>query len=326
MQFNIQHYIIALLATFLIVYLVIPQLMKIALKVGFTDKPTERKKHRGEIPLCGGLGIYLGFFIVSFIMFRWLGIKNSEYIWIFVATTLILGIGLVDDYYKSEGKEFPIYPRLIVQIFAAILVYKSGVVFLGFTNPLTGIYVSLPEWVQFILTITWIFGVTTVINWSDGMDGLAGGISLISSMTFFVAAIVLKQGESAILSIILGGAILGFLKYNKYPAKPLLNSEPCYKYPAKVFMGDSGANVIGFLLSIIAIDGAFKQATIMSLFIPILALAVPIFDNLFVIFKRFSEGKPVYQADRSQMHYRLEEKGLTVQQSVNYIILLLLKY
>lgn len=156
------------------------------------------------------------------------------------------------------------------------------------------------------------------------MDGLAGGISLISSMTFFVAAIVLKQGESAVLSIILGGAILGFLKYNKYPAK--------------VFMGDSGANVIGFLLSIIAIDGAFKQATIMSLFIPILALAVPIFDNLFVIFKRFTEGKPVYQADRSQMHYRLEEKGLTVQQSVNYImiislgfsiisiILLLLKY
>ena len=143
-------------------------------------------------------------------------------------------------------------------------------------------------------------------------------------MTFFVAAIVLKQGESAVLSIILGGAILGFLKYNKYPAK--------------VFMGDSGANVIGFLLSIIAIDGAFKQATIMSLFIPILALAVPIFDNLFVIFKRFTEGKPVYQADRSQMHYRLEEKGLTVQQSVNYImiislgfsiisiILLLLKY
>ena len=308
MQFNIQHYIIALLATFLIVYLVIPQLMKIALKVGFTDKPTERKKHRGEIPLCGGVGIYLGFFIVSFIMFRWLGIKNSEYIWVFVATTLILGIGLVDDYYKSKGKEFPIYPRLIVQIFAAILVYKSGVVFLGFTNPLTGIYVSLPEWVQFILTITWIFGVTTVINWSDGMDGLAGGISLISSMTFFVAAIVLKQGDSAVLSIILGGAILGFLKYNRYPAK--------------VFMGDSGANVIGFLLSIIAIDGAFKQATIMSLFIPILALAVPIFDNLFVIFKRFTEGKPVYQADRSQMHYRLEEKGLTVQQSVNYIMII----
>ena len=139
------------------------------------------------------------------------------------------------------------------------------------------------------------------------MDGLAGGISLISSMTFFVAAIVLKQGESAILSIILGGAILGFLKYNRYPAK--------------VFMGDSGANVIGFLLSIIAIDGAFKQATIMSLFIPILALAVPIFDNLFVIFKRFTEGKPVYQADRSQIHFRLEAKGFTPKQVVKYIMI-----
>ena len=309
MQVNIQHYIIALLATFFIVYLAIPQFMKVAIKIGFTDKPTERKKHRGEIPLCGGIGIYIGFFVVSFIMYKWLGIKgDNEYIWIFVASTLILAIGLVDDYYKSKGKEFPIYPRLIVQIFSAILVYKAGVVFVGFTNPLTGSYVLLPTWVQFVLTITWIFGVTTVINWSDGMDGLAGGISLISSVTFFVAAIILEQVDSAIFSIVLAGAILGFLKYNKYPAK--------------VFMGDSGANVIGFLLSIIAVDGAFKQATVMSLFIPILALAVPIFDNLFVIFKRFNEGKPVYQADRSQMHYRLEEKGLTIPQSVNYIMVI----
>ena len=85
-------------------------------------------------------------------------------------------------------------------------------------------------------------------------------------------------------------------------------------------MGDSGANLIGFLLSVIAIDGAFKQATVMSLFLPILALAVPIFDNLFVIFKRFSEGKPVYQADRSQIHFRLQERGMTTNQVVNYII------
>jgi len=107
-------------------------------------------------------------------------------------------------------------------------------------------------------------------------------------------------------SIILAGAMVGFLMYNRHPAK--------------IFMGDSGANLIGFLLSIIAIDGAFKQATVLSLFIPILALAVPIFDNLFVIFKRFSEGKPVYEADRSQMHYRLEEKGFSINQTVSFII------
>ena len=315
-------YLIATILSFSIVFILTPILMKVALKYNFTDKPTKRKKHRGPIPLCGGISMFIGFFIPYFIVFYDHPFKEKY--GIFIGALLILIIGVVDDYYKSIGKEFAIIPRLIVQLLAAIIVYKSGVVFQGFTNPFTNTYVVLPTIIQFILTITWIFGVTTVINWSDGMDGLAGGISLISSMTFFVAAIVLKQGESAVLSIILGGAILGFLKYNKYPAK--------------VFMGDSGANVIGFLLSIIAIDGAFKQATIMSLFIPILALAVPIFDNLFVIFKRFTEGKPVYQADRSQMHYRLEEKGLTVQQSVNYImiislgfsiisiILLLLKY
>ena len=158
------------------------------------------------------------------------------------------------------------------------------------------------------MTITWIFGVTTVINWTDGMDGLAGGLSLISAITFFFAAIILGQPPSALVSIILAGAILGFLYYNKYPAK--------------VFMGDSGANFLGFILSITALEGAFKQATVLSLFIPILALAVPIFDNLFVIFKRFSEGKPVYQADRSQIHFRLEEKGFSTVQIINYIMVI----
>jgi len=295
-------YIIPLVATFLIVYFVMPMLMKLANKLEFTDKPTQRKKHRGAIPLCGGIGIYIGFFIMYFILIKE---NRIEQMWIFIAATMIFLIGVVDDYYKSKGKEFPIYPRLLIQIFAAILVYKAGIVFEGFANPFGG-YVSLPDPVQFILTIIWIFGVTTVINWSDGMDGLAGGISLVSSITFFIVAIILVQPESAMFSIILAGAIVGFLMYNRHPAK--------------IFMGDSGANLVGFLLSILAIDGAFKQATVMSLFIPILALAVPIFDNLFVMFKRFSEGKPVYEADRSQMHYRLEEKGFSVNQTVSFII------
>jgi len=227
---------------------------------------------------------------------------------VFVAATMIVLIGLIDDWYKTKGKEFPIFPRLVIQLLSAILVFNAGFVFKGFTNPITGNFTELNQTIQFGLTITWIFGVTTVINWSDGMDGLAGGLSLISAITFFLAAIILNQSESALVSIILTGAILGFLYYNKYPAK--------------VFMGDSGANLLGFILSITALDGAFKQATVMSLFIPILALAVPIFDNLFVIFKRFSEGKPVYQADRSQIHFRLEEKGFSTVQVINYIMLI----
>lgn len=296
-------YLIATILSFSIVFILTPILMKVALKYNFTDKPTKRKKHRGPIPLCGGISMFIGFFIPYFIVFYDHPFKEKY--GIFIGALLILIIGVVDDYYKSIGKEFAIIPRLIVQLLAAIIVYKSGVVFQGFTNPFTNTYVVLPTIIQFILTITWIFGVTTVINWSDGMDGLAGGLSFISAMTFAASAVILSQSPSLLFSLMIAGVVLAFLFYNKYPAR--------------IFMGDSGANFLGFILSIIALDGAFKAATILSLLIPILALAVPIFDNIFVIFNRFSEGKPIYQADRSQLHYRLEAKGLNTKQVVSFI-------
>ncbi|MFW2488150.1 MraY family glycosyltransferase [Clostridium chromiireducens] len=303
-------YILAMVVSLSIALIIMPFLMKLANKLHFTDKPNKRKQHKAPTPLCGGIALYIGFFISYFIFYKDDDMKKQ--LAIFVAATMIVLIGLIDDWYKSKGKEFAIFPRLVIQLLSAILVFKAGIFFRGFTNPFTNSYIELNSTIQFILTITWIFGVTTVINWSDGMDGLAGGLSLISAITFFLAALILDQGKSALLSIILGGTILGFLYYNKFPAK--------------VFMGDSGANFLGFILSITALDGAFKQATVMSLFIPILALAVPIFDNLFVIFKRFSEGKPVYQADRSQIHFRLEEKGFTTVQVINYIMLISLTF
>ncbi|ASW43485.1 glycosyltransferase family 4 protein [Clostridium isatidis] len=296
-------YILAFILAFLIVFLLTPVLIKIAFKIRFTDKPTKRKKHSKETPLTGGLAMYIAFFISFFIFNDYSSIH--EKMSIFFASTLIIAIGLIDDFYKTKGKEFPIYPRLLIQLFSAFIIYKTGIIFRGFTNPLTGIYIELSSIIQLILTITWIFGVTTVINWCDGMDGLAGGLSCISSITFLGAAIILKQDESILVSIIVVAITIGFLIYNKYPAK--------------VFMGDSGANFLGFILSIIALDGAFKQATLMSIFIPILALAVPIFDNLFVIIKRFIDGKPVYQADRSQIHFRLQAKGFSPKQVVMYI-------
>lgn len=303
-------YILAMVVSLLGSFITMPFLMKLANKLQFTDKPNKRKQHKKPTPLCGGIALYIGFFISYFTFYKDEDFKKQ--LTVFVAATMILAIGLIDDWYKTKGKEFAIFPRLVIQLLSAILVFKAGIFLRGFTNPFTGYYLLLDPIVQFLLTITWIFGVTTVINWSDGMDGLAGGLSLISAMTFFAAAIILGQGESAIVSIMLVGTILGFLYYNKFPAK--------------VFMGDSGANLLGFILSVTALDGAFKQATILSLFIPILALAVPIFDNIFVIFKRFSEGKPVYQADRSQIHFRLEEKGFTTVQVVNYIMLISLTF
>ena len=300
-------YIFAMVVSLLIALITMPFLMKLANKLHFTDKPNKRKQHKMPTPLCGGIALYIGFFISYFIFVR---DDLTQQLTVFVAATMIVLIGLIDDLYKTKGKEFPIFPRLVIQLLSAILVFKAGIAFKAFTNPITGQYIELNQTIQFLLTITWIFGVTTVINWSDGKDGLAGGLSLISAITFFLASIILNQydHQSALVSIILTGVIIGFLYYNKYPAK--------------VFMGDSGANFLGFILSITALEGAFKQATVLSLFIPILALAVPIFDNLFVIFKRFTEGKPVYQADRSQIHFRLEEKGFSTVQVVNYIMLM----
>ena len=296
-------YLLATIIAFSTVFILTPILMKLAFKYNFTDKPTKRKKHKGETPLCGGIAMFIGFFLAYFIVFY--NYSFDEKYGIFIGSLLILIIGVVDDYYKSIGKEFAITPRLIVQLLAAVIVFKSGISFEGFKNPFTDEYITLSPIVQFVLTITWIFGVTTVINWSDGMDGLAGGLSFISAMTFAASAIILGQPPSLLFSLITASVVLAFLFYNRYPAK--------------VFMGDSGANFLGFILSIIALDGAFKGATILSLMIPILALAVPIFDNIFVIFKRFSEGKPIYQADRSQIHYRLQAKGLNTNQIVTFI-------
>ncbi|GKX66867.1 MraY family glycosyltransferase [Inconstantimicrobium mannanitabidum] len=298
-------YLYAFIISLLIVLIITPMLMKFSHKIGFTDKPTSRKKHNKPMPLCGGIAMYLSFIILYLVIF---GLKEPQNIAVVITTTMVMFIGVIDDYYKTKGKEFKIYPRVIIQILAAIILYKSGMIFSGITNPFNGAYVVLPKALQFILSITWMFGVTTVINWSDGMDGLAGGITAISSSTLFVVALAKGQTDSAMMSIILVGSTIGFLRYNRHPAK--------------VFMGDSGANFLGFILAIIALDGAFKQATVVSILIPFLALGVPIFDNIFVIIKRYVEGKPIYKADRSQIHYRLQERGLNTRQVVTYICLL----
>ncbi|TGE38192.1 undecaprenyl/decaprenyl-phosphate alpha-N-acetylglucosaminyl 1-phosphate transferase [Desulfosporosinus fructosivorans] len=299
------NYVFAFFFVFIIVYSIIPILKRVSLKLNFVDKPTERKKHNEPIPLLGGVGIFIGF-LCGYVTF--VRPINREFIFVIIASVLILLIGIVDDWFKTLGKEFPVWPRLIVHIFAAVIIYSSGIVFYGFTNPLTHQYIVLPVFLQFVLTIMWILGVTTVINWSDGMDGLAGSLSAIAGSTLFVVALAKGQHDSALMSALIVGAALGFLRYNKHPAQ--------------IFMGDSGANFLGFILGIVALNGAFKQATLISISIPVLALGVPIFDNLFVVFKRFSKGEPIYKADAGQIHHRLLSSGLNQKQVVAFISLM----
>lgn len=300
-------YFAAFLVSFLVVLLLIPPLRRLAFRIDFVDKPkpdVERKIHRDPIPLTAGIAIFAGF-VCAYLTF--IPFQGRSTVSILIGALLIVCIGLVDDWHKTRGKELAAWPKLIVQLAAAVIVYKSGVVFYGFNNPFGGGDIILPVYLQFFLTVTWIFGVTTVINFSDGMDGLAGGLSAISAVTLFVVALAKGQPDSAMMAIILVGAAVAYLRYNKPPAK--------------VFMGDAGATLFGFLLAVVALDGAFKQATVLSLLIPILALGVPIFDNLFVVWKRLRERKPIYQADASQAHYRLLRSGLNPKQVVLFLCL-----
>lgn len=299
-------YFIAIISSYILVTKLIPIFINISFQLDFTDKPTERKKHKKSTSLVGGLCMYISFFIIYLFFSYKYKIENSIYI--FLGATLILLIGLVDDYYKARKKEFSIMPRVIVQILSASLIFSIGIVFKGFTNPLNGEFIFFHPLIQYFFTITWIFGLTTVVNWSDGMDGIAGSIVSISSITLFFVSLVKDQYDSAITAVILLGGVLGFLKFNKYPAK--------------IFMGDSGANFLGFMLSIIALEGSFKQATLISVIIPFIVLGIPIFDNIFVIIKRFINGKEIYKADKSQLHYRLQKRGLNKKQIFTYISIL----
>ncbi|MCL2352424.1 MAG: undecaprenyl/decaprenyl-phosphate alpha-N-acetylglucosaminyl 1-phosphate transferase [Firmicutes bacterium] len=281
-----------------------PLLSKLAVRFDYLDKPTERKRHASPVPLVGGAAMFLAF-VTGLAVF--LGFKDAKHAGILAGCALVLGIGLVDDWFKTKKKEFSVFPRLAMQIAAAVIVFAVGVRFTGFNNPFTHQYVTLPYWLQFVLTVTWIFGVTTVLNWIDGLDGLAGGIAAISGATLFVAAVIKNQPESAVMAALLVGAALGFLRSNIFPAK--------------VFMGDSGATFLGFVLSVIALYGAFKQATVISTFVPVLALGVPIFDNIFVIFRRFRNRQPVYKADTAQIQFRLLKWGLRPPQAVLVLVL-----
>lgn len=299
-------YFVAFFMSWVLMLLVTPVLRKVACKTNYMEQPKadSRKIHKEAKPYLAAVGLFFVFWIVYFLVMKRV---NSKILYILASSTIIFAIGMVDDWYKIRGKDLKALPKMIVQLIACALVYKGGIQFVGFTNPLSGEYIILPTLLQFILSIVWLFGVTTVINFTDGMDGLAGGVSCISAITLFIVARAMGDISAAVMGIILVGICLGYLKYNKFPAK--------------ILMGDAGATFLGFMLAIISLDGAFKQATMFSIFVPVLALGLPIFDNIYVMFKRMKEGRPVYIGDTSQAHFRLTAQGLTQKQAV-YVLYL----
>ncbi|RCW48143.1 glycosyltransferase family 4 protein [Paenibacillus prosopidis] len=297
-------YGLAVLISFVIVFSSVPPLRKLALRLGFVDRPNHRKIHRKPIPLMGGAAIFVGCVIAMFLF-----IGFAPLTWTIVTGGLVLvSIGLLDDAAKSKGKDFPVWPRVILYIAAASIPTLFHINIAGITNPFTGMFHLFPDWFAWLTTMLWVFALINMINFIDGVDGLASGVCMLSSLTLLTAALIKGQPDTAILAGIVAGVSLGFLVHNFYPAR--------------IFMGDAGATFLGYTLAVIAVDGTFKRATLITLLVPVLALGLPILDTAYVMLRRLISGKGLHRADKLHTHHVLMKWGLNQVQTVSFMYLI----
>lgn len=279
---NNHNIFIIVLITFLTSLLLVPIVKRIAIHVNAMDEPNERKIHKVPMPRLGGLAIYFSF-LLGYILY---GEINTQMISILIASFLLVIVGIFDDI-----KSVPARYKFLVQVIAASIVVVYGN--LGFTEiSFFGIKLHFNQIINNIIAIFFIVGITNAINLIDGLDGLASGISVIYFFTIAIIAILLNRmgGLDIILSLIMLGSTLGFLFHN-FP-------------PAKIFMGDTGSLFLGFMISIIALLG-YKVTTFTSLVVPVVILAIPIFDTAFAIFRRLLKGQNIGVADKEHFHHQL---------------------
>ena len=286
----------ALVAALLVSFVSTPVVKALAQRMGAMDVPKDaRRMHDHPIPRMGGLAIFFGF-MLSVLVFLPL---TEQLRGMLLGASLIVVLGILDDIYALSAKL-----KFVVQIVAALIAVSQGNVITVLSNP--NIFSDDPFWDLGILsvpvTVLWIVGITNAVNLIDGLDGLACGVSTISSMTMLVIALVVAEADVAIIMAALAGACIGFLPYN-------LN-------PAKIFMGDTGSTFLGFVLAVVSIQGLFKYAAIISFAVPFLMLALPIFDTCFAIIRRVSKGQSPMSPDRSHIHHRLIDMGFSQKQAV----------
>ncbi|QCJ44134.1 undecaprenyl/decaprenyl-phosphate alpha-N-acetylglucosaminyl 1-phosphate transferase [Bacillus sp. S3] len=282
---------ITLFLCFISSILLTPLVKKLAFKIGATDKPNQRKVHQKIMPRLGGLAIYLSFIIGMLILS-----PDSPYaLPIIIGSIIIIITGMLDDMLELSAKV-----KFIAQIAAAAVVVVWGGVDVEFINlPFGGQiqfgYFSIP------LTIIWIVGITNAINLIDGLDGLAAGVSSIALITISGMAMIMGDGFVTVIASIVLASTLGFLIYNFHPAK--------------IFMGDTGALFLGYMISVLSLLG-FKNVTIISFIVPIIILGVPISDTFFAILRRIVNKKPLSAPDKSHLHHCLLRSGFTHRQTV----------
>lgn len=287
-------YLLMFLTGFGVSFLFTPLVRTLACRLAVLDRPGERRVHQKPTPLLGGVAVWAGFIVPVLIFAR----LSSPVVGLLAGGSVILLLGAVDDVVGLKA-----WQKLLGQIAASLVLVGFGGRVQFLTNPFGGmIYLShfaIP------LTILWMVALTNVVNFMDGIDGLAAGISGIACLTVFSVAVLNRQPYVAPLAVILAGSAFGFLRHNLHPAT--------------VFLGDAGALFLGYTIAGISVIGAVKGATTLALGIPAAALALPIMDTAFVIAGRISHGTPFYKADNRHLHHRLLDLGLDQKQAAAYM-------
>lgn len=290
-MFNYTNFIIAFLiagiATFLATYAV----KKFAMKVGAVDFPNHRKIHTTITPRLGGVAIFIGAFLGALYLQ-----PTHEYLpEILLGAVVILITGALDD-------RFGIRPviKLGGQLIAASFLISDGLIIERVALPVVGL-VDL-GFFSVLITVLWVVGITNAINLMDGLDGLATGVTAIAFMSMFVMAMIDGEFVAAVLCVVFIGANAGFLFHNFYPAK--------------IYMGDAGSNLLGYMIAVVSMLGLFKNIALLGFIIPVIVLAIPIFDTLYAIVRRAHKKGSIMDADNKHIHYRLMENGYSHRKTV----------
>jgi UDP-GlcNAc:undecaprenyl-phosphate/decaprenyl-phosphate GlcNAc-1-phosphate transferase len=272
---------------FAIVVFLTPAVGGMARLLGAVDRPDERRLNRRPIPRLGGLAIFLGILVPALAFLDLSGESRGVLLGAAIATV----VGAIDDF---RGLSPPV--KLSGQFLAAAIPPSFGVWIDHFTLPIIGV-MDLPAWLGVPLSMLFIVAVMNMVNFLDGLDGLAAGVCAIAGATYATLALSLGKADPAILSAVVAGACLGFLRHNFFPAR--------------IFMGDSGALCLGFILASVSIQGLLKTASTVVLLLPLLVLAVPIIDTSFVVARRLKHSRPIYTADRGHLHHRFLNIGFS---------------
>ena len=296
---NYANMIFAFVIAFIFTFATTPLVRRFAYKIGAVDVPRDKRRvHKRPTPRIGGLAIIFGF-LVAIISFNdsW----TKELVSILIGVGILGVLGIIDDCKELDAKL-----KFVVQIVAALVVVIFGDIRISvMSNPNVfseNPYIIFPQWLSITVTVLWIVFMTNAVNFIDGLDGLAAGVSAIMSMSLVFIAITYHEYAIALLGIALMGACFGFLPFNFNPAK--------------IFMGDTGSMFLGYMLSVLSVQGMFKSYAVISFAVPIIMLGLPLFDALFAMLRRLLTGKNPMSADRGHLHHRLYDMGFSQKQTV----------